>query len=157
MSGGKGGPSTSGNITQTVSNKTADSQLPFLKSGWDAASNTLGINPRPDSIAQGYDKVYNAAQNADPLTNAATGYNTDALGGSLGIKNSPSYGTLSNLSTGSTGPPASLYTTGSSLSGLANSTNPNYTSATGTLGSLAGGITDPYYAKGGDSLSKTAA
>jgi hypothetical protein len=101
MSGGGKGPSSSGNITQTTSNKTADTLLPYQQGGWDAARYTFDNNPTPPAIAEGYDKQYDIAKNySADLTGDATGSLKDTLTGGMGVKNSPSYGTLNDLQSG---------------------------------------------------------
>src|SRR3954469_20472754 len=98
MSGGKG-PTSSGNITQTTSNKTADTLLPYQQGGWDAARYTFDNNPTPPAITEGYNKQYDIAKNySDDLTGAATGSLKDTLYGGMGVTNSPSYGELTDLS-----------------------------------------------------------
>jgi hypothetical protein len=158
MSGGGKGPSSSGNITQTTSNKTADTLLPYQQGGWDAARYTFDNNPTPPAIAEGYDKQYDIAKNySADLTGAATGSLKDTLNGGMGISNSPSYGTLYGLSTGDSMPQLGLKTTGNSLFNLASADNPAGDLSASTLSKEAGGDylnANPYLDKMYDSAAR---
>lgn len=138
MPGGGKGPSSQGNITQTTTNPTQSAQLPFLTSGWEAASDLYQNSPY----------TYNPNQTlATPNFWLPTGYNELAAAGANAGQMLPQgmdlFGFISRGGTGIQNSPAAT-----GLSNIAYGGNP-YLSSTGgaadTLNSLAGqAAANPY-------------
>src|SRR5678816_2910216 len=104
-SGGGKGSKPSGTTTQTTINPTQQAQLPFLRQGWNTATNLAANNPYQyypgqtlanynPFITSGYEGQINNGVVANQTLNPQLDY---AVAGGMGIQNSPAAPGLSGL------------------------------------------------------------
>lgn len=139
----------SGNTTTTTINPTQQAQTPYLTQGWSNAQNLAQTNPvtyypgqtlaQPDSfLTQGYGLLGGMNTPLYNVANTAGRTFENAVGGGMGIGNSPAYGPIqTELGAGNTGLSAlsSAAMNGTGLSALSNLASNG--AGTAALGGLA--------------------
>lgn len=115
-----GKPTSTGTQTVTQVNPTQQAQLPYLAGGWEAAQNLYDANimqpyggqtladwGRPEQIT-GYQNLYNTGVANESIRAAANNPFYQATSGAYGVQNSPAYGGLNALGSGTSAPQQSL-------------------------------------------------